>query len=154
MNYPRVDDSKMFHLFGDTRLRPSADRQSSITVTSLRSLRSLRQKPREGSRMKGDFQCRRCGACCRIKDGIVRVSDAEVVRIAAFLGMGEAEFIERETELAPDRRSLMLRSRPDGSCAYLTADNLCRINPVKPDKCRTFPFEWTNPDSSSVCPEL
>ena len=83
--------------------------------------------------MKGDFQCRRCGACCRINDGIVRVSDAEVVRIAAFLGMGEAEFIERETELAPDRRSLMLRSRPDGSCAYLTADNLCRINPVKPD---------------------
>jgi len=104
--------------------------------------------------MKGEFQCRRCGACCRIKDGIVRVSVAEVVRIAAFLGMGEAEFIERETELAPDRKSLMLRSRPDGSCAYLTADNLCRINPVKPDKCRTFPFEWTNPDSSSVCPAL
>ena len=104
--------------------------------------------------MKGDFQCRRCGACCRIKDGIVRVLDAEVARIAAFLGMGEAEFIERETELAPDRKSLMLRSRPDGSCAYLTADSLCRINPVKPDKCRTFPFEWTNPDSSSVCPAL
>ena len=42
MNYPRVDDSKMFHLFGDRRLRPPEDRQSSITVASLRSLRSLR----------------------------------------------------------------------------------------------------------------
>ena len=30
----------------------------------------------------------------------------------------------------------------------------CRINPVKPDKCRTFPFEWTNPDSVEVCPGL
>ena len=102
----------------------------------------------------GDFHCRRCGACCRIKDGIVRVSDAEVARIAAFLGMDEAVFIERETELAPDRMSLMLKSRPDGSCVYLTDDTLCRINPVKPEKCRTFPFEWTNPDSAEVCPAL
>ena len=28
----------------------------------------------------------------------------------------------------------------------------CRINSVKPEKCRTFPFEWTNPDSAEVCP--
>ena len=101
-----------------------------------------------------DFHCRRCGACCRIKDGIVRVSEAEVARIAAFLGMAEGEFVERETELAPDRRSLVLKSRPDGSCVYLAADNLCSINQVKPDKCRTFPFEWTNADSATVCPAL
>ena len=30
----------------------------------------------------------------------------------------------------------------------------CRINPVKPEKCRTFPFEWINPDSAEVCPGL
>ena len=41
-----------------------------------------------------EFKCRMCGACCRIKDGIVRVSDAEIARIAAFLGMDEDEFIE------------------------------------------------------------
>ena len=101
-----------------------------------------------------EFKCRCCGECCRIKDGIVRVSDAEIARIAAFLGMSESDFIERETELAPDRKSLILKSGPDGSCAYLAADNLCRINPVKPDKCRTFPFEWRNKDSANVCPEL
>ena len=101
-----------------------------------------------------NFHCRCCGACCRIKDGIVRVSEAETARIAAFLGMSESAFIEYETELAPDRKSLMLKSRPDGACAYLSADNLCRINPVKPDKCRTFPFEWVNPDSAEVCPEI
>ena len=101
-----------------------------------------------------NFKCRMCGACCRIKDGIVRVSDAEIARIAAFLGMDEAEFIERETLVAPDRKSLILKSCPDGYCAYLTEDNLCRINLVKPEKCRTFPFEWTNPDSADVCPGL
>lgn len=109
---------------------------------------------RKMRKVPDNFHCRCCGACCRIKDGIVRVSEAEVARIAAFLGMSESVFIECETELAPDRRSLMLKSRPDGSCAYLTAGNLCRINPVKPDKCRTFPFEWLNPDSAAICPEL
>ena len=109
---------------------------------------------RDGEVMMQRFKCRMCGACCRIPNGIVRVSDAEIARIAAFLGMGEAAFIERETEVAPDRRGLILKSRPDGACAWLTEDNLCRINPVKPDKCRTFPLEWVNSDSCMVCPGL
>ena len=104
--------------------------------------------------MSTKFVCRRCGSCCRIKDGIVRVSADEIKRIAAFLGQDEVAFIAGETEVAPDRKSLMLKSLPDGSCAYLTPDNLCRINPVKPDKCRTFPSEWANPDSAAVCPVL
>lgn len=82
------------------------------------------------------------------------MSEGEITRIAEFLGITEADFIANCTELSPDRRSLVLKSSPDGACAYLTQDNLCRINSVKPDKCRTFPFEWTNPDSASVCPEL
>ena len=104
--------------------------------------------------MNEGFQCRCCGACCRIKDGIVRVSSEEIARIAAFLGQGEADFIAHEAELAPDRKGLMLKSRPDGACVYLTDDNLCRINPVKPDKCRSFPFDWVNPDSNEVCTGL
>ena len=103
---------------------------------------------------EADFKCQGCGACCRIKDGIVRVGEDEIKRISAFLGMSEQEFIDRETEIAPDRKGLVLKSRADESCVYLTDDNRCRIHPVKPDKCRTFPFEWTNPDSVEVCPAL
>jgi Fe-S-cluster containining protein len=84
----------------------------------------------------------------------VRVSDAEIARIASFLGIAETEFIERETEIAPDRKSLILKSRPNGACAWLTEDNLCRINAVKPERCRTFPLEWTNADSFQICPGL
>ena len=75
----------------------------------------------------------------------MRVSDAEISRIAAYLGMGEAEFIANETELAPDRKGLVLKSRADGACVYLGENNLCRINPVKPDKCRTFPLSGRTP---------
>ena len=62
---------------------------------------------------RSEFHCRCCGACCRIKDGIVRVSDAEISRIAAYLGMNEGEFIANETELAPDRKGLVPKSRAD-----------------------------------------
>lgn len=101
-----------------------------------------------------EFECLGCGACCRIPDGIVRVSDAEVARIADYLGMSEGDFISEETEVAPDRRSLILKSRADGSCAYLTDENRCAIHAVKPDKCRSFPYEWTNADSHEVCAGL
>ncbi|MBR3777679.1 MAG: YkgJ family cysteine cluster protein [Kiritimatiellae bacterium] len=100
------------------------------------------------------FKCRRCGACCRIKNGIVRVDEAEISRIAKYLGFTEDDFIATETEVAPDRKGLILKSRPDGSCVYLTDDNLCTIHAVKPDKCASFPYEWTNPDSHEVCPGL
>lgn len=82
------------------------------------------------------------------------MNDTEIARIAAFLGMPPQRFIDTHCVLAPDRKSLILKSRPDGACAWLTPDNLCQINPVKPEKCRTFPFAWTNPDSTSVCPGL
>ncbi len=101
-----------------------------------------------------DFNCRQCGACCRIPNGIVRVTNAEIARIADHLGMNENDFIANETELAPDRRGLVLKSLPGGACAWLTSDNRCRIHAVKPDKCRTFPYDWTNPDSTEVCPGL
>jgi len=54
-----------------------------------------------------NFECQRCGACCRIKDGIVRVSDAEIARIATFLGTTAERFVAEECEVAPDRKSLM-----------------------------------------------
>ena len=82
------------------------------------------------------------------------MSDIEIAHISAYLGMPEMAFIESMMELAPDRRGLVLKSREDGACACLMEDNLCCIHPVKPDKCRTFPYEWTNADSTQICPSL
>lgn len=101
-----------------------------------------------------NFKCKMCGACCRIKNGFVRVSDVEISRIAEYLKKSETEIIDSVTEIAPDRLGLVLKSRPDGSCIFLSEDNRCNINPVKPDKCGSFPFEWTNPDSEEICPAI
>jgi len=99
------------------------------------------------------FTCRRCGACCRI-EGIVRLKDEDVSKIAAHLGLREDDFIANGTDLAPDRQGLVLKDRPDGACAMLDERNRCRIYPVRPEKCRTFPYEWTNDESSATCPGL
>ena len=102
------------------------------------------------------FACVCCGACCRIKGGIVRLSDEEIARIAAYLGMPEEEFIATETEVSPDRKCLILKDAPDGSgaCGMLDDQGLCRIHAAKPDQCATFPYDWANDDSSFTCQGL
>ena len=100
------------------------------------------------------FQCRRCGACCRIPGGLVRLREGESAALAAALGMDERTFLDRHTILAPDRRSLVLRDRPDGACEMLGDDGLCRVHAVKPAQCRGFPVSWRNPDSFRTCPGL
>ncbi len=99
-----------------------------------------------------EFHCRRCGACCRIPGGIVRVSDEEISRLAAALHLSEAEFVDRHTDLAPDRLGLVLQSRPDGACVLLSESNGCLVHSAKPDQCRTFPLGWHNTDSEATCP--
>ena len=84
----------------------------------------------------------------------MRLKDSDTARIAAHLGMSETDFIANETNLAPDRQGLVLKDRPDGACVMLDAENRCRIYSVRPEKCRTFPYEWVNEESSTYCPGL
>ena len=97
------------------------------------------------------FRCMRCGACCKW-EGPVRVSEREIDRIAAYLGVELSRFIEKYTCLAPDRRSLSLLEKEDGSCLYYDDDNKsCLINPVKPKQCRDFPHRWNFPSWRLFC---
>lgn len=101
--------------------------------------------------MKREMECQRCGACCRI-EGIVRLTDEDVGRMAAELALTEDAFIADWTEIAPDRKGLVLKDAADGACIMLAEDNRCRVYAVRPEKCRTFPYDWVNPESSSYCP--
>lgn len=96
------------------------------------------------------YACQRCGNCCRWP-GTVRLGAGEAARIAAFLGLDEAEFVARHTALMADRRALTLQSRPDGSCIFLEGKNHCAIQPVKPFQCAGFPNAWNFPGWRDVC---
>ena len=105
---------------------------------------------RTSSKILSGFVCAGCGRCCRWP-GPVRISADETDAIAAFIGMEVTEFIDRHTALTRDRRGLTLLERPDGSCAWLTADNRCMLQKVKPRQCAGFPLEWNFPGWENEC---
>lgn len=83
------------------------------------------------------FECQPgCTECCTQK-GFVYLAEADVPRIAAFLGMAAAEF-ERRYVYRTARR-LRLRVPRDAQCHFLREGG-CSIHPVKPVQCRIFPF--------------
>ena len=94
-------------------------------------------------------ECQRCTACCRWL-GQVRLTDAEITRIAAHLDLSETDFVARHTRVRPDRRGLSLLEKPNGECEFLVGND-CAIQPVKPQQCREFPNLWNFPGFEKVC---
>lgn len=83
------------------------------------------------------FECQPgCTACCEQK-GFVYLTDADLPRIAQFLGMGATAF-ERQYVFRT-RNRMRLRVPRDASCHFLRNGG-CSIHAVKPTQCRIFPF--------------
>lgn len=94
-----------------------------------------------------------CTACCR-QPGFVYLSEDDLARAAAHLGMPLRDFEERYVYRT--RRRRRLRKPPGGTCPFLE-DTGCRLHPDKPTQCRTFPF-WPeikeDPATANYCPGI
>lgn len=95
------------------------------------------------------YECQRCTACCRWP-GQVRLTEAEVDRIAEYKALKVNDFVERYTRLRADRKGLTLIERGDGACVFLEGGD-CGIQAVKPKQCREFPNGWNFPGFEAVC---
>jgi hypothetical protein len=95
------------------------------------------------------YECQRCTNCCRWP-GLVKIGDAEIAAIAAFLGMTEFDFVQKYTRLRPYKDGLSLVEKDDGACVFLDGRD-CAIQTVKPDQCRGFPNAWSFPGWRDVC---
>jgi len=83
------------------------------------------------------FECQSgCTECCRQK-GFVYLTEADLVRIAAYLGLTPLEFESRHVYRTG--RRMRLRIPRETSCTFLREDG-CSIHAVKPAQCRIFPF--------------
>ncbi len=93
------------------------------------------------------FGCTKCGLCCR-REGYVWVDRRRIRAIARALGLSVEEFGRRYLRRVGSRYSLT--EKGEHECVFW--DDGCRIYPVRPEQCRTFPFwkqnlrtpaEWT-----------
>jgi Fe-S-cluster containining protein len=83
------------------------------------------------------FECQPgCTECCRQK-GFVYLTEADLRRMAEYVGMTAAAF-ERKYVYRTSRK-MRLRVPREGTCPFLLEAG-CSIHPAKPTQCRIFPF--------------
>ncbi len=89
-------------------------------------------------RMSLCFECTQCGRCCiGGSDHFVFLCAGEAETIRDYLQLSTSWF--RRRYLGRDEGDLVVQSRPNGACIFLKNDQ-CRIYPVRPLQCRTYPF--------------
>jgi Fe-S-cluster containining protein len=74
--------------------------------------------------------------CCRQK-GFVYLTDADLPRMADFLGLTAQAFARKYVYRTRNR--MRLRVPHDANCHFLSEGG-CSIHPAKPTQCRIFPF--------------
>lgn len=106
------------------------------------------------------FECTACGRCCKTHGeySYVYLAEADIDAISAYLGLHRHEFLERSC--GTEDGYVFLRST-DSDCLFLEGQR-CRIYPVRPKQCSTWPFwlenlvseeTWNGP-VRSCCPGI
>jgi len=86
------------------------------------------------------FECTGCGDCCRTHGeyAFVYLAARDVTAIAGFLGMTRLDFLNAYCATDPDGDVHL--KKLVGDCDFLEAGGGCRIYPVRPKQCETWPF--------------
>jgi len=87
------------------------------------------------------FECQRCGTCCTGDPGSIYVDDKDISRIARYLNLPASHL--REKYLYPHKNSYSILENSDGRCLFYE-DAGCKIYPVRPNQCATYPFWFEN----------
>ena len=104
------------------------------------------------------LDCTKCANCCRTLR--VVVTDDDIPRIAAHLGMAPDAFIATYLERDEEEVCYRIKTSP---CPFLGAASKCTIYDVRPEKCRGYPFtdkpdfpslSITHANNAVVCPAV
>lgn len=100
-----------------------------------------------------NFTCTQCGNCCTGDPGVVWVNDEEIREIAEYLDKPIGEIRLFHTRLVNGRVSLT--EYQNGDCTYFDPEKRhCKVYPVRPQQCRTWPFWRSNISSKEKWDEV
>ena len=86
------------------------------------------------------FSCTQCGKCCMTGgDYHVFLTASEAEKIRDYLQLSHGWFRRRYLQRLDDG-DLVLASGKGDRCIFLNAGGHCRVYPVRPLQCRTYPF--------------
>lgn len=107
-----------------------------------------------------NFECTQCGNCCGGAPGTVLLSEQELLRLAASLGLSPEEFGKQYTRRIPSGK-LSLLEKPNHDCVFFEPGQGCTVYSERPTQCRTWPFWRANlasrphwEDSARECPGM
>jgi len=92
------------------------------------------------------FECAQCGRCCSGPgEGYIWVSRPEINFIADYLKIPTGELRSKYLKRVGMRLSI-IEDRNTKDCIFLDrvdGEKKCRVYPVRPNQCRTWPF-WSS----------
>lgn len=94
------------------------------------------------------FECTRCGKCCRGEPGYVWVTPEEIERLAKRLGYTPFQFEERFVRTVRGRKKSLIEL-DNGDCILCDAEKGCRVYEERPIQCKTWPFWSRNIDTEN-----
>jgi uncharacterized protein len=108
--------------------------------------------------VEDDIDCTACANCCRV--ATTQVTERDIDRLARFLGMKAAEFLNEYT-VQTEEEGLILK-RTENGCVFLEG-NLCSVYEQRPQTCEYFPHlvkgngslqsrMWHMADRAVYCP--
>lgn len=99
------------------------------------------------------FECTQCGNCCSGPgEGYIWLTGEEIAYLADFLKMSTAQ-LKRDLLIRVGLRYSIIESRPSNDCIFLETikgQKKCKIYPVRPNQCRTWPFWKSNLTSANT----
>ncbi|MDH5654720.1 MAG: YkgJ family cysteine cluster protein [Spirochaetia bacterium] len=88
------------------------------------------------------FECNGCGDCCR-GGGNVHFSEDELHDLKEFLKLSEEQWLHLKDKLIQFKKNELFVHSSSKACIFIDRDNLCRIYPVRPLQCRSYPY-WSS----------
>ncbi len=82
-----------------------------------------------------DYDCSKCGNCCREYYGTIPEND--ISRDASYLGITEDQFIDFFLEWDPLEHEYSTKHKP---CDFYQEDGTCRLGNYKPESCKEYPY--------------